>query len=37
MIRLKLLILKESELIGITATIRKHQIYSNTFYGREEK
>lgn len=28
----KLAILKEAEEIGVTATIRKHQIYGNTLY-----
>ncbi|MFD3002449.1 transposase [Pontibacter toksunensis] len=33
----KLSILSEAEKEGITATIRKHGIYSNTFYQWKEK
>lgn len=33
----KLSILKEAAHNGVTATIRKHSIYSNTFYGWKEK
>jgi transposase-like protein len=33
----KLAILKEAELNGITVTIRKHGIYSQTLYGWKEK
>jgi len=33
----KLAILKESEQHGVTATIRKHGIYSQTLYGWKEK
>lgn len=33
----KLSIIKEAEQNGVTATIRKHEIYSNTFYGWKEK
>jgi len=33
----KLSILQEAETAGITATIRKHGIYSNTFYQWKEQ
>ncbi|GAA4421848.1 hypothetical protein GCM10023187_57760 [Nibrella viscosa] len=33
----KLAILQEAEQAGVTATIRKHGIYSNTFYQWREK
>jgi putative transposase len=33
----KLSIIKEAEQNGVTATIRKHEIYSNTFYSWKEK
>lgn len=33
----KLSIIKEAEQNGVTATIRKHEIYSNTFYIWKEK
>jgi len=33
----KLSIINEAEQNGVTATIRKHEIYSNTFYGWKEK
>lgn len=33
----KLSILKEAETHGVTATIRKHSIYSNTFYQWKQK
>lgn len=33
----KLNIIQEAETQGVTATIRKHGIYSNTYYGWKEK
>lgn len=33
----KLSILQEAKHNGVTATIRKHSLYSNTFYGWKEK
>ena len=33
----KLAILQEAEVQGVTATIRKHQIYGNTFYQWQQK
>jgi putative transposase len=33
----KLGIIQEAEVQGVTATIRKHGIYSNTYYGWKEK